>query len=128
MKDCNQCGKCCTKYGGSGGLSASAEEIKMWELFRPDIAEYVKNGQIWVSPETGLQLDACPWLRKMPTQEKYTCDIYLDRPDDCKFYPTTIAEMVVDECEMIEVRDLSNPKRAQKELDVIMIDSRPPVE
>lgn len=128
MKDCNQCGKCCTKYGGSGGLSASTEEIKMWDLFRPDIAEYVKDGQIWVSPETGLQLEVCPWLRKMPTQEKYTCDIYLDRPDDCKFYPTTIAEMVVDECEMIEVRDLSNPKRAQKELDVIMIDSRPPVE
>jgi len=128
LKDCNQCGKCCTKYGGSGGLSASTEEIKMWDLFRPDIAEYVKDGQIWVSPETGLQLEVCPWLRKMPTQEKYTCDIYLDRPDDCKFYPTTIAEMVVDECEMIEVRDLSNPKRAQKELDVIMIDSRPPVE
>jgi len=34
--------------------------------------------------------------------------------------------MVRDECEMIEVKDLQNPKRAQHALDVMMSDSRPP--
>ena len=125
MKDCNQCGKCCTKYS-DGGLSASAEEIRSWDRYRPDIVRYVKNGEIWVDPETGAPLTLCPWLRKDPNQPKYTCDIYEDRPDDCRYYPTRIEEMIRDECEMIEVRDLAQPKRAQKALDKLMSDSRPP--
>jgi Fe-S-cluster containining protein len=61
----------------------------------------------------------------LPDQNKYTCDIYHDRPEDCKHYPITIAQMVKDECEMLEVKDLANPKQAQKSLDNIMTDSRP---
>jgi len=131
MKDCNQCGKCCIKYG-DGGLSATLEEIKMWEVFQPHIYDYVRNGRIWHNPETGEQLTQCPFLEKLPSQgnspqqEKYTCGIYLDRPEDCRHYPTSIAEMVRDECEMIEVIDLESPKRAQIELDELMSDSRPP--
>lgn len=80
-----------------------------------------------MDPETGRQLTLCPWLRKVPDQEKYTCDIYHDRPDDCKYYPVTIEQMVNDECEMIEVQDLAKPKQAQKVLDKLMADSRPSV-
>lgn len=125
MKDCNQCGKCCTKYGGDG-LSATASEIDWWERFRPEIFSYVRDGKIWVSPATGKQMPRCPWLRKLPNREKYICRIYHDRPDDCKQYPVNISEMVVDECEMLEVRDLADPNRAQAALDKIMTDSRPP--
>ena len=127
MKECNQCGKCCTKYS-DGGLSASASEIELWDEFNPDIYSFVSEGKIWMDPDTGKQLALCPWLRKSPNQEKYTCDIYFDRPDDCKYYPVTIDQMVNDDCEMLEVRDLANPKQAQKVLDRLMIDSRPPVE
>lgn len=95
-------------------------------MFRPDIYRYVSNGEIWADPETGQQIEYCPWLNKLPGQNKYTCDIYFDRPDDCKFYPVTIDQMVADECEMLDARDLSDPKKAQKALDKIMIDSRPP--
>ncbi|HEB28610.1 MAG TPA: YkgJ family cysteine cluster protein [Porticoccus sp.] len=126
MKDCNQCGKCCVKYS-NGGLSASQSEIELWELFKPDIYQYVSNGKIWVDPKTGEQIERCPWLRKEPNQEKYTCEIYYDRPDDCKFYPVTIEQMVKDECEMLEAQDLNKPKQAQVALDKLMVDSRPPV-
>lgn len=125
MKDCNQCGKCCIKYS-EGGLSASAEEITSWDMHRPDIYRYVSDGKIWMNPETGEQIEYCPWLKKLPGENKYTCDIYFDRPDDCKFYPVTIDQMFADECEMLEAHDLSDPKKAQKKLDKIMIDSRPP--
>lgn len=125
MKECNQCGKCCTKYS-DGGLSASASEIEFWEIFRPDIYRYVSGGNIWVSPDTGKQIELCPWLRKLPNQNKYVCDIYNDRPNDCKYYPVTIEEMVKDECEMLEVQDLAKPKQAQKILNKLMADSRPP--
>lgn len=131
MKSCNACGKCCIKYG-DGALSATKAEIDMWELFRPDIAEFVKSGEIWCDPQTGEKLKRCPFLeietigdQSTQTATKYTCAIYLDRPEDCRHYPSLISEMIRDECEMIEPQDLSQPKRAQKKLDVIMSDSRP---
>lgn len=127
MKECNQCGKCCTKYS-NGGLSVSESEIKHWDIFRADIYNYVSNGNIWFDPDTGKQLEICPWLRKEPNQNKYTCDIYFDRPDDCKYYPVTIEQMIKDECEMLEERDLTKPKQAQKTLDKLMTDSRPAFE
>ena len=86
----------------------------------------MNQGNIWIDTETGKQIELCPWLRKVPNQNKYTCDIYYDRPDDCKYYPSTIDEMMIDECEMLEEKDLSNPKQAQKALDEIMEDSRTP--
>ncbi|MCG0022060.1 YkgJ family cysteine cluster protein [Vibrio parahaemolyticus] len=128
MKDCNQCGKCCIKYG-DGDLAATQEEIDLWELFNPDIFEYVKDGRIWFDPETREQLHSCPFLELAPKssageKDKYTCSIYLNRPEDCRHYPSLIDEMVQDECEMIEVTDLENPKKAQKQLDKLMCLSR----
>ena len=126
MKNCNQCGKCCTRYGG-GDLSASAGEIDWWEDNRPDIFRYVSDGEIWTSPITGKQMLRCPWLRKLPRQNKYVCRIYYDRPDECKHYPVNIDQMIRDGCEMLEERDLARPERAQRTLDMLMADSRPPV-
>jgi Fe-S-cluster containining protein len=126
VKPCNQCGKCCINYS-DGGLDATTDEIEWWEIHRPNIFRYVSNGNIWTSPETGEQLSRCPWLRQDTSDGKYTCDIYFDRPDDCKHYPVTITQMVVDECEMLEVKDLKNTKNAQVMLDKLMIDSRPAV-
>ena len=131
MKECNQCGKCCLLYS-DGGLSASAEEVEAWETFNPAIAEYVVDGKIWMDPDTGEQLTRCPWLGVLPVgstagPDKYGCRIYQDRPEDCRHYPTSIAEMVRDGCEMIEVRDLDAPEQAQKTLDRLMSDSRPPL-
>ena len=125
MKQCNQCGKCCIKYS-DGGLSATHNEIDWWETFRPDIYAYVSNGNIWMDPTTGKQLERCPWLEKLSGQEKYICGIYHDRPDDCKHYPVSIDDMVKDECEMLEIQDLRKPKQAQRTLDKLMADSRPP--
>ncbi|MGB5165216.1 MAG: YkgJ family cysteine cluster protein [Woeseiaceae bacterium] len=127
MKDCNQCGKCCLLYA-NGGLSASAAEIEYWESHRPDIAAYVSGGEIWLDPDTGEPLLSCPWLEKAPGQEKYTCQIYFDRPDDCRYYPVLVEEMIRDGCEMLQPRDLKNLRKAQRDLDKLMADSRPPME
>ncbi|MDC1210912.1 YkgJ family cysteine cluster protein [Porticoccaceae bacterium] len=126
MKDCNQCGKCCIKYG-DGALSATAGEIEIWELFEPHIYQYVKDNEIWFCPDTGVRLSRCPFLEIEPGQgkEKYTCSIYLSRPEDCRHYPSNIAEMVRDECEMIEVKDLADFNKAQSRLDDLMEGSRP---
>ncbi|MEP4888739.1 MAG: YkgJ family cysteine cluster protein [Aliiglaciecola sp.] len=129
MKDCNQCGKCCIKYGG-GDLSASKEEIDMWELFNPEIFDFVKHNQIWFDPKSGVRLKTCPFLEVEPQQnplspKKYICSIYENRPEDCRHYPSLISEMIRDECEMIEIKDVTDQKSAQKALDILMKDSRP---
>jgi len=126
MKECNQCGKCCTRYGG-GSLTATNAEIDWWEENRPEIFNHVGDGKIWVSPVTGNTMARCPWLRKLPGQEKYICRIYHDRPEDCRHYPVDIEQMIRDDCEMLEKRDLARPKQAQEKLDRLMADSRPPV-
>ena len=126
MKECNQCGKCCTKYG-NGGLFASESDIEYWSSFKPEIFKYVSDGEIWFSPDTGKQLQGCPWLRKIPDRNLYVCDIYFARPEDCKHYPVTIEQMIKDECEMLDAKDLSNPKQAQKILDELLADSRPSI-
>ena len=122
MKDCNSCGKCCVKYS-NGALSASKQEIELWEIFNPDIAEYVHKGEIWADPKSGKLLELCPFLRQEKEGAPYMCDIYLDRPDDCKYYPSNVQEMILDGCEMIEPADLKNLKKAQAKLDIIMSDS-----
>jgi len=129
MKDCNQCGKCCIKYGG-GDLSATKDEIDLWEIFNPEIFEYVKDEEIWFDPKSGAKLNRCPFLEIAPKINTfdaniYTCSIYLDRPDDCRQYPSLISEMIRDECEMIEAKDLAEPKQSQIKLDLLMKDSRP---
>lgn len=126
MRDCNQCGKCCIHYA-DGGLSASQHDIDRWEDNRPDISQYVGGGRIWISPVTGERMLRCPWLRKLPRQDKYICRIYYDRPEDCRYYPVDIDQMIRDGCEMLEDRDLANPRKAQRTLDTLMADSRPPV-
>ncbi len=128
MKDCNQCGKCCIKYGGSD-LSATKEEIDLWEIYQPNLFKFVKNNEIWFNPETGSRLKRCPFLMLAPKTSssipnKYTCSIYLNRPEDCRHYPSLVSEMIRDECEMIEVIDLKSQKRAQIKLDLLMKDSR----
>jgi Fe-S-cluster containining protein len=124
MKDCNQCGKCCIKYG-DGDLAATQEEIDLWEIFNPTIFEYVKNDEIWFDPNSGVKLTRCPFLELSPKKNAdapnmYTCSIYFNRPEDCRDYPSNIAEMVRDECEMIEIIDLNKPKKAQETLDRLM--------
>ena len=85
--------------------------------------------QIWIDPKTGKNTELCPWLTVVSSADsehlRVTCDIYLDRPDDCIIYPVTIAEMIKDGCEMLEPKDVKNPEEAQKSLDVLMADSRP---
>ncbi len=76
-------------------------------------------------PTTGQQLTRCPWLVELPAQ-KWGCSIYHDRPEDCRHYPVDIPQMVKDQCEMLELKDLSDQVKAQKRLDHLMTESRPP--
>ena len=113
MKPCNQCGKCCLRYGAQD-LAVTRTEIERWEIERPDIFAYVHKDRIWYDPETQKGLDRCPWL--VGDSAPYTCSIYADRPEDCRSYPADLADMIEDECEMIEARDLADMEAAKIKL------------
>lgn len=123
MKACNACGKCCIKYS-NGHLSASDQDIAIWESLRPDIAEFIRDGKIWFSPQTGELIERCPWLFKDAGSNRYLCKIYADRPEDCRVYPASISDMVKDECEMLEASDLKSVKQAQVTLERIMLEDQ----
>ena len=123
MKACNACGKCCIKYS-NGQLSASEQDIAIWQSLRPDIADFIRDGKIWFSPDTGELIERCPWLIKDSESSRYLCEIYLDRPEDCRVYPSSISDMINDECEMLEPNDLINIKQAQLRLEAIMLENQ----
>lgn len=112
MRACNQCGKCCLKYNGDDWLGTAAEaDMLFWLMRRPEVLDYVdgKLHSLWTSPVTGKKMRRCPWLRKLPGRQKYTCRIHNVRPEVCRDYPIDIAQMINLDCEMLEVEDLDKP-------------------
>lgn len=65
------------------------EDVRRWEAAgREDILQWVEcTHDIWIHPETGDDVDRCPWLRKVRGQDRYQCRIYTLRPDICRNYP-----------------------------------------
>jgi hypothetical protein len=69
----------------------------MWDSNgRDDILEWVDPihvcgdlyvFDIWISPVTGDDIKRCPWLRKLPNQDKYISRIHDDKPQHCREYP-----------------------------------------
>jgi Fe-S-cluster containining protein len=94
---CKQCGNCCLNLYDAFSTSATDQDIKMWEQEgRDDILEWVDpihigSNQyvydIWFNPVTGDDVKRCPWLRKLPNQEKYICRIQDLKPEHCRKYP-----------------------------------------
>jgi Fe-S-cluster containining protein len=109
LRACNQCGKCCLKYNGDDWLGSATEaDMLFWLMRRPEVLDYVDGilHSLWTSPVTGEKMQRCPWLRKLPRQEKYTCRIHNVRPEVCRDYPIDVDQMISLDCEMLEAGDL----------------------
>ena len=96
---CKQCGSCCL-LSDAFSNTVDEDDVLMWEtLGRDDILEWVAEipvGEghsvydIWISPKTGDDTTRCPWLRKLPNQDKYICRIHDVKPRMCQEYPKSI--------------------------------------
>lgn len=96
------------KYKGDSWLGSATDQDRLfWQVFRPDILEYLgRENELWVSPVTGKTMGRCPWLRKLPGQEKYNCRIHSVRPEVCRDFPVDVGQMIQIDCEMLEEGDL----------------------
>ena len=90
--NCIQCGHCCLDLSDAYQTSVPETDIKRWEREqRFDILEWVGPfegmDEIWISPKTGEYANRCPWLRKLPKQNKYICRIHETKPEHCRKFP-----------------------------------------
>jgi uncharacterized protein len=104
---CTNCGKCCTNPSYMMTLGATGADVKRWrQEGRADILRFAsvlgpdKNpyADLWVDDERGIERSRCPFVRKVPNQNRYLCTIYETRPQICRDYvpwePGTICEIV----------------------------------
>ncbi len=94
---CKQCGNCCLNLSDANQGSVDDSDIDIWKKNqRYDILEWVDPidlgdvnyvYDIWINPRTGDDVSRCPWLRKLPGEEKYICRIHDVKPRVCQEYP-----------------------------------------
>ncbi len=97
--ECQQCGHCCIDLSDAFTTTAYEEDIQLWrEQGRQDILDWVAEipvgddqyvYDLWISPKTGNDAQRCPWLRKLPNQDKYICRIHDVKPTHRREFPKT---------------------------------------
>ena len=95
--NCRQCGHCCLKLIDAYNGCVSDNDLLRWQqLGRNDILAWVKTLELgpgnklhtaWVDPDTGDDVDRCPWLLDMIDGKGYLCGIDSIKPDHCRAYP-----------------------------------------
>jgi Fe-S-cluster containining protein len=92
---CRQCGHCCRTLDYHDQLTQA--DIDRWRsMDRADILRKLrrvtlKNGseahRMWEKPGIAKAPTPCPWLHKIPTQNRWACRIHDVRPEICRQYP-----------------------------------------
>lgn len=95
---CRQCGRCCRDLDYHNELAA--EDVDRWNVLgRKDILNWVgifKTGEretthyrIWMTPDTRELAEVCPFLKKVPTENRWICSIHDVKPAICRNYPVS---------------------------------------
>jgi len=104
---CQQCGQCCRSLDYHKELTT--EDVVRWErLGRNDILKWVRrvDGQagrvsgyrIWTVPGTTQLAEVCPFLRKIPSQNRWACLIHDVKPGICRQYPLSRKHAIMTGC------------------------------
>ena len=86
-QECVGCGSCCEEFGGV--LAAEEADLTRWRREgRLDLLSRVgEGGALWVSPDTGEELETRPFFERLGPGEG-RCAIHETKPDMCRAYPT----------------------------------------
>jgi Fe-S-cluster containining protein len=95
--NCHGCGHCCLMLIDAYNGCVSDDDLLRWKLQgRDDILAWVETLDLgpgnqlhtaWVNPETGEDVERCPWLLDMLNGKGYLCGIEPIKPDHCRAYP-----------------------------------------
>jgi len=110
---CRQCGRCCRSL--DYGHEVRDEDVKLWRsLGRDDILRWVETTfqkdkivayRIWIVPGSQERARTCPFLKKEPAANRWTCAIHEVKPLICRNYPVSRKHAVMTGC-----RGFENPK------------------
>jgi Fe-S-cluster containining protein len=108
---CTGCGKCCIQYANGLGSIGRKEYLRLPQKAKDYCYHLFGSGRtavydIWVHPED-KSFKRCPFLRKRPNQEKYTCTIHGQRPNVCRDYPVDFEQAIRDGCEIVNRMPIS---------------------
>ena len=108
MRDfvCRQCGYCCKYLIYHDSLSD--RDVDVWKRAgRKDILEWVgvfpKDGQetvyrVWMKPGTREFVKGCPFLKKIPHENRWVCSIHEVKPKFCRQYPLSRKHALMTGC------------------------------
>lgn len=116
---CRQCGRCCTALDYHNELTE--EDVALWKkLGRTDILQWVRTvdqeGQkrgyrIWTVPGTTHLADTCPFLKKIPSENRWECVIHDVKPAICRQYPLSKKHGLMTGCPGFDTKKTEAPQR-----------------
>lgn len=94
---CRGCGHCCLSLVDAFNGCVSDADLERWRrLGHTDLLAHVATIELgpgnrlhtaWVDPETGDDVERCPWLLERIDRTGYLCGIETIKPDHCRAYP-----------------------------------------
>ncbi len=95
--NCRCCGHCCLTLIDAYNGCVSDADLRRWQqLGRDDLLAWVETLELgpgnqlhtaWVDPETGEDVERCPWLLALIAGKGHICGIDSIKPDHCRAYP-----------------------------------------
>ena len=95
--NCSWCGHCCLNLIDAYNGCVSDNDLKRWQqLGREDILVWIETLDLgpgnqlhtaWINPETGEDVERCPWILDIISGTGHLCGIESIKPDHCRAYP-----------------------------------------
>lgn len=95
--NCHGCGHCCLQLiDAYNGCVSDADLLRWQKLGRDDILAWVQTLELgpgnrlhtaWVDPDSGDDVERCPWLLDKIDRNGHLCGIDQIKPDHCRAYP-----------------------------------------
>jgi len=95
--NCRRCGRCCLTLVDAYNGCASDDDLRRWQqLGRDDLLAWVQTLELgpgnrlhtaWVDPESGDDVERCPWLLDSLDRRGHLCGIDAVKPDHCRNFP-----------------------------------------
>jgi hypothetical protein len=95
--NCLCCGHCCLNLIDAYNGCVSDTDLQRWQrLGRHDLLSRIKTLDLgpdnklhtaWVDPETGDDVERCPWLLDRLDRAGFLCGIDDIKPEHCRDYP-----------------------------------------
>lgn len=106
--DCHCCGHCCLTLVDAYNGCVSDADLRRWQQHdRTDLLSWTQTlilgpgnrlHMAWLDPETGEDVERCPWLLDRIEGSGHLCGIDAVKPDHCRSYPEHESHAVATGC------------------------------